>query len=139
MTGHRTLTQLVDQVGERQAMSRSQKVAKVIGKSILLAGFLVALASVEMSSRFSVLNFSKSDEILQNACNALSAFMVIGMVWAAGSTAVLYASYERLGLIAGVISNGIILFWIYASYTAAFARSSRENNLKMPKMFQTLI
>lgn len=120
-------------------MTRGQKLAKVIGKSILLAGFLVALASVEMSSRFSVLNFAKNDDILQNAANALSAFMVIGMLWAVGSTCVLYSSYSTIGLVAGFVSNGIILAWIYISYNAAFNRAARENNLKRPEMFRTLI
>jgi H+/gluconate symporter-like permease len=129
----------LDNVGRSRDMSKGQKLAKVIGKSILLAGFLVALASVEMSSRFSVLNFSKSDEILQNAANALSAFMFIGTVWAFGSTLVLYSSYETIGMVAGIISNGVIMAWVYFSYKAAFDRAARENNLTPPKMFQTLI
>ncbi len=131
----------VDAVGTRGnvTMSRGQKVAKIVGKSILLAGFLVALASVEMSSRFSVLNFAKSNEVLQNAANALSAFTVIGLVWAVGSTAVLYSSYNMPGLLAGIISNGAILAWIIISYRAAFDRAASENNLAPPKMFEKLI
>jgi hypothetical protein len=136
-----TFMKEVDAVGTRGAvtMSRGQKAAKIIGKSILLAGFLVALASVEMSSRFSVLNFAKSNEILQNAANALSAFTVIGLVWAVGSTAVLYSSYGTPGILAGIVSNGIILAWIIGSYRAAFDRAAKENGLERPKMFQTLI
>ena len=131
----------VDAVGSRGAvnLTRGQKVAKIVGKSILLAGFLVALASVEMSSRFSVLNFAKSNDVLQNAANALSAFTVIGLIWAIGSTAVLYSSYAIPGLVAGIISNGIILAWIVVSYRAAFDRAAVENGLDTPKMFQTLI
>jgi hypothetical protein len=134
-----TITKTIDMIGERRNMTRAQKMAKVVGKSILLAGFLVALASVEMSSRFSVLNFSKTDEILQNAANALSAFLVIGMIWSFGSTLVLYSSYGSIGIISGIISNGIILSWIYLSYSAAFRRAAKENNLKIPSMFMTLI
>jgi hypothetical protein len=136
-----TFMDQVDAVGTRGTvkLSRGQKVAKIVGKSILLAGFLVALASVEMSSRFSVLNFAKSNDVLQNAANALSAFTVIGLIWAVGSTAVLYSSYAVPGFVAGVISNGIILAWIIVSYRAAFDRAASENGLERPKMFLTLI
>jgi hypothetical protein len=135
-----TFSDEIDLVGARdRRFTRGQKIAKVVGKAILLAGFLVALASVEMSSRFSVLNFAKDDEILQNAANALSAFTFIGVIWAIGSTAVLYSSYGTPGVVAGVISNGIILAWIVLSYYAAFQRASKERGLKMPDMFKTFI
>jgi hypothetical protein len=130
----------IDNVGRRdRTFTRGQKIAKIVGKSILLAGFLVALASVEMSSRFSVLNFAKDDQILQNAANALSAFMFIGMIWAVGSTAVLYSSYGGPGVLAGIISNGIILAWIFLSYYAAFERAASERGLTRPAMFKTFI
>lgn len=135
-----SFSQSINSVGDKnRLMSRSQKIAKIIGKSILLAGFLVALASVEMSSRFSVLNFAKNDDVLQNAANALSSFLFIGIVWSLGSTAVLFSSYGSAGLLAGVVSNGIILAWIYLSYMSAFMRAAKENNLTPPKMFQSLV
>lgn len=130
----------INSVGDRnRVMTQGQKIAKIIGKSILLAGFLVALASVEMSSRFSVLNFAKNDQVLQNAANALSSFLFIGLVWAVGSTAVLYSSYGISGLCAGLVSNGIILAWIYGSYMSAFMRAAKDNGLTPPKMFQALV
>jgi hypothetical protein len=130
----------IDNVGNRdRTFTKGQKIAKIAGKAILLAGFLVALASVEMSSRFSVLNFAKDDQILQNAANALSAFMFIGMIWAIGSTAVLYSSYGRPGVLAGVVSNFIILAWIFGSYYAAFDRAATERGLTKPTMFKTFI
>ena len=41
-------------------------IAKIIGKAIMLSSIQVAFGSVEMSSRFSVLNFSKEQDTLQN-------------------------------------------------------------------------
>lgn len=129
-----------EEVGNKDIpLSPGQKAAKVVGKSILLAGFLVALGSVEMSSRFSVMNFSKDEDTLQRAADALSAFMVIGGVWSIGSTAVLYASYRWVGFWSGIFSNGIILSWIYFSYYRAFERASEKYDLPMPKLFQTLV
>ena len=44
---------------------------KLIGKSILFASMQFAIGSVEMSSKFSVKNFSKDQDTLQNAADAL--------------------------------------------------------------------
>jgi hypothetical protein len=135
-----TLYDQIANVGNKNiTMTQGQKIAKVAGKSILLAGFLVALGSVEMSSRFSVMNFAKNDEVLQNAANALSAFMFIGMIWSIGATAVLYASYSTFGFLCGVISNAVILGWMYFSYVAAFKKAAAANGLKEPEMFKTFI
>lgn len=135
-----TFLRWFDDVGNKNnKMSSGQKVAKVVGKSILLAGFLVSLGSVEMSSRFSVMNFSKDSDTLQRAADALSAFIVIGTLWSIGSTAVLYASYNWVGFWSGIISNGMILAWIYFSYMEAFRKASVRYNLEMPQMFLTLV
>jgi hypothetical protein len=98
----------------------SISIAKVIGKAIMLASIQSALGSVEMSSRFSVLNFSKDQQTLQNAANALSAYIVIGTVWTIGSILVLYSSYNWTGFFASLVCNGIIMAWIIISYTRAF-------------------
>ena len=43
---------------------------KLIGKSILFASMQFAIGSVEMSSKFSVKNFSKDQDTLQNAADS---------------------------------------------------------------------
>lgn len=101
-------------------MSTPIPVAKVIGKAIMLASIQSAIASVEMSSKFSVLNFSKDQQILQNAANALSSYLIIGIVWMIGTILVLYSSYGMLGFIAGVLCNMAIIAWTTISYTRAF-------------------
>ena len=111
---------------------------KVIGKAILFASMQFAIGSVEMSSKFSVKNFSKDQETLQNAADALSDYMIIGLVWTIGTCMVFGASYGVVGLIANITANLVILFWIYISYINAFKSATIKNNLKMPKMFKNL-
>lgn len=107
-------------------------IAKVIGKAIMLASIQSAIASVEMSSKFSVLNFSKNQEILQNAADALSSYLVIGFIWMIGTVLVLYSSHGMLGLIMGITCNLGIILWTAVSYTRAFKnvviRRKREIN-----------
>lgn len=113
--------------------------AKIIGKAIMLSSIQVAFGSVEMSSRFSVLNFSKDQDILQNAANALSAYIVIGTAWSIGTILVLASSYGTTGLIAGIVCNAIIMAWIVISYRLAFKSAAKKYDLENPKLFKSIV
>lgn len=113
--------------------------AKIIGKAIMLSSIQVAFGSVEMSSRFSVLNFSKDQDILQNAANALSAYIVIGTAWSVGTILVLASSYGRVGLIAGIVCNALIMAWIVISYKLAFKSAAKKYDLENPKLFKSIV
>ena len=55
-----------------------------------------AIGSVEMSSKFSVRNFSKDQETLQNAADALADYLRIGIMWTIGVTVLFYAKHGKL-------------------------------------------
>ena len=67
-----------------QSLSKSDNYMKMIGEAILLASIQFSIGSVEMSSKFSVKNFSKDQETLQNAADALSDYLKIGIFWTIG-------------------------------------------------------
>ena len=112
--------------------------AKMIGKGMLLGSILLAIGSVEMSSKFSVLSFAKDQDTLQRAADALTSYIVIGLFWAIGSSMVLYGSYGRLGMISGIASNLFIMIWIIGSYLHAFKKAADRFNLQYPKMFTSI-
>jgi len=60
------------------------KTFKIIGEALLYASIVSSIGSVEMSSKFSVMNFSKDQETLQNAADALSDYLRIGLLWTFG-------------------------------------------------------
>lgn len=107
---------------------------KCLGDAILYSSISFAIASVEMSSKFSVKNFSKDNETLQNAADALSDYLKIGCLWAVGTTLVLYCNFGVQGAITSVVMNSIIIFWIYVSYQKAFKLAADKNNLNLPKV-----
>lgn len=107
---------------------------KIIGKSILLSSIGFSVASVEMSSKFSVRNFSKDQETLQRASDALDAYNLVGGVWALGVCLLMYGQYGKVGLIASIITNLAVLFWINLSYIYAFKQAAKSENLKFPKI-----
>lgn len=105
---------------------------KMVGEAILFSSIQFAIGSVEMSSKFSVKNFSKDQETLQNAADALSDYMKIGILWTIGVGLMLYANYGCEGSIISVLANLAILTWIYVSYVQAFKAASEKYKLKMP-------
>lgn len=92
-----------------------------------------SIASVEMSSKYSVCNFSKNQKIMQAASTALDTYNFVGLLWAVGVTLMLWGSYGRPGLAWGVITNLAVLVWINASYIQAFKRAAKQNGVKVPR------
>ena len=107
----------------------------LIGSALFYSGLQFALASCEMSSRFSVENFSVDQRTLQAAANALSTYFIIAAVWTAACCFVLYGDYGSKGIIAGFLSNALFVGWIVVSYWLTFGKAARTNNLIMPRWF----
>jgi hypothetical protein len=115
----------------------SSLMPKLIGKSILFASMQFAIGSVEMSSKFSVKNFSKDQDTLQNAADALSDYLIIGMLWAIGTSLIFYANYKWNGVIINTFINLSIMYWIYWSYIKSFNSACDKYNLDKPIMFKS--
>lgn len=117
------------------SMSKKTSISKIIGEAILLSSIQVSLGSVEMSSKFSVLSFSKDQDTLQRAADALRSYIIIGSIWAIGTILILYSEHGTVGLISGMIANLFIMGWIVISYLNAFKYACTRNNLLMPLLF----
>ena len=92
----------------------------MIGEAILYSSIQFAIGSVEMSSKFSVKNFSKDKETLDNAIEALYDYIKIASLWTFGVAILLYSSYGLMGFLVGLVANLVIIFWIYTSYIESF-------------------
>jgi hypothetical protein len=107
---------------------------EMFGEAILLASMQFAIGSVEMSSKFSVKNFSKDQETLQNAADALSDYLRIAVLWTVGLGVLFYARYNALGVVMSLITNLLIVAWIYYSYIHSFEVAANMYGLQMPKV-----
>jgi hypothetical protein len=108
-------------------------IIKLIGESILFASIQFSIGSVELSSKFSVKNFAKDNETLNNAISALHDYIMIAFVWTIGVCMMLYSSNGIIGILCGLISNLIIIAWIYFSYIHSFKIASEKYNLDYGK------
>ncbi len=106
----------------------------LFGEAVLLASMQFSIGSVEMSSKFSVKNFSKDQETLQNAADALSDYLRIGLLWTFGLSALFYAKYETEGMLMVLITNILIMAWIYYSYINCFDVAAKTYKLQKPKV-----
>lgn len=106
----------------------------VVGKALLFAGIQFSLGSVEMSSKFSVKNFSNDQPTLNNAVDALRDYMIIAVIWTIGCCLVFYANYGAVGLAAALAANAVFVLWIYLSYYASFRQAAQKYNLIVPSL-----
>ena len=116
--------------------SSTNLMPKLIGKSILFASMQFAIGSVEMSSKFSVKNFSKDQDTLQNAADALSDYLIIGLLWTFGTSLIFYTNYKWNGVIINMVINFAIMYWIYWSYIKSFKSACDRYALHSPIMFK---
>lgn len=112
---------------------------KLAGEAILLSSIGFSIASVEMSSKFSVKNFSVNQKTLAAASTALDTYNTVGILWAVGVTLMLWGSYGAPGAIWGLITNAAVLVWINASYLHAFKQAAEQNNVKFPRCLYGLV
>lgn len=108
---------------------------KMLGNAILLASIQASIGSVEMSSKFSVVNFSKDQETLQAAADALTGYLLIAAVWTIGSAMISYGQYSWAGLATSVTANFVLVGWIYFSYLHSFNVARKKYGLKFPKVW----
>jgi hypothetical protein len=118
-----------------QTPEKKRSTFYIIGKAILFASMQFAIGSVEMSSKFSVKNFSKDQETLNNAADALSDYIMIGALWTIGTSFIFYANYGFMGAFWNIATNLAIIAWIYISYIKAFKSAADKYGLKEPKLF----
>lgn len=116
-------------------MNNNEKIYKAIGEAILFGSIQFSIGSVEMSSKFSVMNFSKDQETLQNAANALTDYLKIALLWTIGTCLIGYSNFSYLGLYSSLIVNTLIIGWIVYSYHVCFLKASQKYNLVYPILF----
>jgi hypothetical protein len=113
----------------------SKELARIVAKAIFYSSIQASLGSIEMSSKFSVMNFSKDQETLQRAADALRSYIIIAVVWTVGTILALYASYGWCGAWVGLAANAVMMGWIIISYIKAFGEAAKRYNLKNPTVF----
>ena len=109
--------------------------ATMIGESVFYSSIQAAIGSVEMSSKFSVINFCKDQETLQNAADSLKNYMFVAGMWTLATMLVMYGKYGVIGLLIGFLSNMLYVGWIYLSYVHAFDKAATKYNLQFPTIF----
>lgn len=108
---------------------------RILGNAIFYSSIQAAIGSVEMSSKFSVINFAKDQETLQNAADALRNYLYIAALWTLATVLVLYSQYGMRGVVAGTLANLGYVGWIYFSYIHAFKRAAEKYKLEEPTVF----
>lgn len=113
-------------------MMEKKQILKMLGEALLYSSINVSLGSVEMSSKYSVRNFSSNQQTLQSASNALADYCLISTFWTIGVACLMFAKYGLPGLISGILANAIITAWIVISYRHSFKQAAKMYNLEMP-------
>mgnify|MGYP000962884839 CR=1 FL=1 len=113
----------------------NKELVKIVGDSLFYAAIIFSLGSVEMSSKFSVINFAKDQATLDRARDALESFIYVSAVWIVATVLSLYASYSWCGAAFALLFGCIITASIIWSYFKSFEQAANEYKLKYPETF----
>ncbi len=125
--------------GDGNGTTKAINYPKIIGVVALNSSIQFSIASAAMSSVFSVINFSKEQDILDNAADSLRGYMYIAAIWTMGNMLIQGSQSGRVGAIIALIGNLICISWIYASYIYAFKTAAKKYNLKEPKVWRLTV
>ena len=120
-------------------MSNQKELIKIISKSLFFSSIVWSLGSVELSSKFSVINFAKDQATLDRARDALESFIVVASVWMAATVLSLYASHGWCGAFWALFFSSIITGSIILSYFKSFEQDAKEHNLTYPETYSKKI
>jgi hypothetical protein len=121
-------------------MANSKNISKIFAEAIFLsAAGSLSLCGTEMSSKFSVKNFSKDQATLTNAGDSLRGYMIIATLWTLGTVIVMYGAHGLIGAVLGLLANLAIIIWVYFSYIDAFKHAAENHKLQMPVVFNTTL
>jgi hypothetical protein len=84
------------------------------------------------------MNFAKDQETLQNAAYALSDYLKIALLWAIGTSLIMYSNFSNYGLIVNIIINCVIVGWIVYSYHICFQHAAKKYNLEYPNWWSKI-
>lgn len=110
-------------------------ILKIIGKAMMLGSQQFAIGSVLMSSTFSVKNFSKDQQTLQTAADALRNYIIVGLLWTVANCFVLGATYGRVGTLSAIAANALVMIWMYVCYIKSFQDAQKMYGLQPPNIF----
>jgi hypothetical protein len=110
----------------------SKDIIILIADAFISGTFQTKIAEIGMSSLFSVEHFIKDQETLDHAIKALDDYMIIGIFGALILSSLFYLKNNMEGFIVCLISNIIVIVWLYYSYKLAFDKVIKKYNLKYP-------
>jgi hypothetical protein len=129
----------MEQINLKQYYNQKQSIVAIVGKSIVFATMQFAILSVEVSSKFSIKNFTKDQHTLQHAADALSEYIFMGLVWTLGTSLIFFANYGMKGILINLITNFLIILWIMSGYKRAFNYACDQSQLEFPVLFRNFI
>ena len=103
----------------------------LIGEAIILSSIQLSLSCIEMSPKCVIREFTKDQDSLQNAIDALSDYIKIATIWTLFITILFYARHDKIGALIALIINILIMTWIYYTYNKTIEKVAKTNNLTM--------
>lgn len=111
-----------------------QQFSYLIGGSLFFAVLQISIGAIELPDKSYMLKISTQEEV-DNAIDSFKKYLFIASIWTLSSVLILYGEHGITGAILGLLTNLIIISWIYLSYMSAINSAIIKYNLKQVSLF----
>jgi len=108
---------------------------ELLGKIFLSTAMQATLGNLELTSRLLIMHFVATQEDADAFINGVQSYMIIGLMWAIGSTFLMYEMHEYFGAGLNLIFQILAMTWIISRRYAVYMINVRKYGLKTKSIF----
>jgi hypothetical protein len=108
--------------------------SSAIGQAIIFALVQLTLVGTESTSIYIASTTAKTQDKLNKFARSIRAYIFIGILWTAATCLVLSTQFGVKGVLMGLITNLLVMIYVYARYQGVLKEIATEYGLKVPRI-----
>ena len=107
----------------------------LLGKILVTSVVQISLASIEIPSKLLIRTQITTQEYADAFITELQAYIIIGAVWAIGTSLLVYVSHYHFGALLNLVLNLLIMYWIVSRHYRVYLENVRKYQLHTISLF----
>jgi hypothetical protein len=103
---------------------------EIIGKVLVTSAMQATFGNLELPSRILMRNFITTQEDADAFISEVYGYLMIGGLWAIGTTFLMFVMHQYLGAILNMIFQLVAMNWIISRRYAVYISTAKKHNLQ---------
>jgi hypothetical protein len=107
----------------------------LFGKVLISMTIQASIGNLELPNRFMIRNFATSQEAIDAIYGEIRTYIVIGLLYAVGSSLLIYLAHQHLGAALNMIANLIVIIYVIWRRRSVIEENVRKYGLQSRGLF----